>query len=97
MKYCIFTSVKKKCISCILNCMCCTVLQVAKYTHEELYALINVQLEDVCADLLLCKELAGLLILMSFIHYAELMDVHGTTQQAGVGITMNDNLSEKTV
>lgn len=76
--------------------MCCTVLQVAKYTHEELYALNNFQLEDVCADLLLCKELAGLMMLMSHI-LSELMDVHGTTQQAGVGITVNDHLSQKTV
>lgn len=65
MKYCIFISVKKKSVSCILNCMCCIVLQSAGYTYEELYALINFQLEDMYTDLLPCKELAGLPMLLS--------------------------------
>jgi len=51
----------------------------------------------VYADLLLCKELAGLLMLMSLTHYAELMDVHTTAQRVGVGITANDHLSQKIV
>lgn len=49
------------------------------------------------ADLLLCKELAGLLMLMSLILYVELMDVHSATQQAGVDISVNYHLNQKIV
>lgn len=49
------------------------------------------------ADLLFCKELAGLLLLLSLIHYADMMNVLSITQQVGVGITVNDHLSQKTV
>lgn len=77
--------------------MCCIVLQITRHTYEELYALLNFQLEDMYADLLLCKELAGLWMLVSLTHYAELMDVHSTTQQVGIGITVNDHLSQEIV
>lgn len=49
------------------------------------------------ADLLFCIELAGLLLLLPLIHYAEVMDVLSITQQVGVGITVNDHLSQKIV
>lgn len=45
------------------------------------------------ADLLLCKELAGLLMLMS----VELMNVHSATQQVGVDIPVDDHLNQKIV
>lgn len=49
------------------------------------------------ADLSPCKELPGLLMRMSLTHCAELMDVRSTTQQVGVGITVNDHLNQKIV
>lgn len=48
-------------------------------------------------DLLFCKELAGLLLLLSLTHYAEVMNVPSITQQVGVSITVNDHFSQKIV
>lgn len=49
------------------------------------------------ADILFFKELAGLLLLLSLIHYSEVMDVLSITQQVGVGIIVNDHISQKIV
>lgn len=97
MKYCNFISVKKKSLSPASSIVCAASCFKLPDTLMKIYMHLLIFGLKTYADLLPCKELAGLLMLMSVIHYAELMDVHSTTQQAGVGITVNDRLDQKVV